>query len=126
MSMMKTKFALGLITLANLATYAMSIRLFGFYVVPVIDMTETPPAPPMADMILGADRDDWGCITSAGYSWCNHTNACIPVGYDCSPFTKVLGVDKDKWGCITSAGYAWCNETSTCLPMNEMCAVSHM
>ena len=40
MNMNMTKIALGLITLANFATYAMSIRLFGLYIVPVTDEIE--------------------------------------------------------------------------------------
>ncbi len=130
---MKSKILLGLVTLANLATYATSIRLFGVYIVPVTHELEAiidhtpPPAPPMADMVLGADRDEWGCITSAGYSWCNHTEACIPTGDHCHPpMDMILGTDKDHWGCIKSAGYTWCNETATCLPMNEVCTISQM
>ncbi|MCP4001977.1 MAG: serine protease [Gammaproteobacteria bacterium] len=25
---------------------------------------------------VGSDRDEFGCIGSAGYSWCKHTNKC--------------------------------------------------
>ncbi|HWX02786.1 hypothetical protein [Collimonas sp.] len=31
----------------------------------------TPPAP-----APGSDRDEHGCIASAGYSWCTGTNQC--------------------------------------------------
>jgi len=31
----------------------------------------TPPAP-----APGSDRDEHGCIASAGYSWCTSTNLC--------------------------------------------------
>ena len=27
-------------------------------------------------MMLGSDRDKHGCIGSAGYRWCQHTNQC--------------------------------------------------
>jgi len=26
--------------------------------------------------IVGSDRDEFGCIGSAGYSWCERTNQC--------------------------------------------------
>jgi hypothetical protein len=32
----------------------------------------TPPAPR-----VGADRDEQGCIGSAGYAWCARENACV-------------------------------------------------
>ncbi|CZF83103.1 serine protease [Grimontia sp. AD028] len=28
------------------------------------------------DTMVGADRDSHGCIPSAGYQWCAHTNRC--------------------------------------------------
>jgi hypothetical protein len=125
MNMNKTKIALGLITLANFATYAMSIRLFGLYIVPVTDEIESFIEHSSSPVILGDDKDEWGCVTSAGYSWCNHTNACVSVGDGCSPYPVVkdiiMGADRDDWGCITSAGYTWCNQTAKCLPMNEVC-----
>ena len=38
----------------------------------------TSPTPSGADnkAIVGSDRDEHGCIGSAGYSWCAHTQAC--------------------------------------------------
>ena len=114
---MKSAILLGLVALANLVTCATSIRPFGVHVHPVTDMT------------LGADRDGWGCITSAGYSWCNHTESCTPSYAPCGSFAidaKTLsGTRGDRWGCVISNGYVWCNDTSTCLPMNEVCAL-HM
>lgn len=29
-----------------------------------------------SDNVTGADRDEHGCIVSAGYSWCESTNQC--------------------------------------------------
>ncbi|CZF86444.1 hypothetical protein [Grimontia marina] len=28
------------------------------------------------DTMVGADRDEHGCIPSAGYQWCTNTNQC--------------------------------------------------
>ena len=28
------------------------------------------------EIMLGSDRDEFGCIASAGYSWCNYTQTC--------------------------------------------------
>ena len=30
----------------------------------------------LAGRVLGGDLDEWGCKASAGYSWCNQTQAC--------------------------------------------------
>lgn len=34
--------------------------------------TQAPPPAPAP----GSDRDEHGCIASAGYSWCTNTNQC--------------------------------------------------
>lgn len=39
-------------------------------------------------MIMGADRDENGCIGSAGYKWCNYTETCESVNHICAPFKK--------------------------------------
>lgn len=31
------------------------------------------------DSLLGGDRDEYGCITSAGYSWCEPKNKCLRI-----------------------------------------------
>ena len=38
-----------------------------------------------ASRLLGGDRDEYGCITSAGYKWCNETNSCVSVNQLCLP-----------------------------------------
>lgn len=35
------------------------------------------------DMLMGADRDEFGCISSAGYSWCNYTETCQSANEIC-------------------------------------------
>jgi hypothetical protein len=36
---------------------------------------------------LGGDRDANGCITSAGYTWCDVTETCVSVNQLCIPPT---------------------------------------
>ena len=40
---------------------------------------------PIMNLILGADRDEFGCIGSAGYSWCNYTRSCQSANEICMP-----------------------------------------
>jgi len=47
--------------------------------VTAIMLLSTLATPTQADgvvPIVGADRDAHGCIGSAGYLWCEHTNQC--------------------------------------------------
>ncbi len=37
------------------------------------------------EILLGADRDEFGCIGSAGYSWCNYTQSCQSANEICMP-----------------------------------------
>lgn len=39
----------------------------------------------MPEIILGADRDEFGCIGSAGYTWCNYTQSCQSANEICMP-----------------------------------------
>jgi hypothetical protein len=34
--------------------------------------------------ILGGDEDEYGCKGSAGYTWCNETDSCIPMNQLCT------------------------------------------
>lgn len=36
-------------------------------------------------MLFGGDYDENGCKPSAGYTWCNETNSCIPMNELCLP-----------------------------------------
>jgi len=36
-------------------------------------------------MLMGGDRDEYGCIQSAGYSWCNETDTCVSANELCIP-----------------------------------------
>lgn len=38
---------------------------------------EALATPPPEEMMTGADRDEHGCIGSAGYSWCTKQSECV-------------------------------------------------
>ncbi|OEU06438.1 hypothetical protein FRACYDRAFT_254454 [Fragilariopsis cylindrus CCMP1102] len=60
----------------------------------------------------GTDRDDYGCINSAGYSWCESQSKCI----------RVWNATCD---CVPSAGYVWCESTNECIrPWETTCPIS--
>ena len=81
---MKTKLLLGTLALANLFTYAVSIRIMGMMLIQPQDDEDT------LGLILGSDKDQWGCIPTAGYTWCNETESCIPINQICSNYSSVL------------------------------------
>ena len=78
-----------------------------------------------ATVMPGSDRDEHGCIGSAGYSWCEVKQKCIrPWEEACNTATPtatstIIGGDKDEHGCIGSAGYTWCEKKLKCLRIWE-------
>jgi hypothetical protein len=79
-------------------------------------------------VLVGADRDEHGCILSAGYSWCEATSSCIrswehgisneeDFAKMCTPQSRTVAVggDADKHGCRPSAGFQWCKSLSSCI-----------
>jgi len=105
---------------------------------PVAETSTSPPTPvPTSDEILGGDRDEHGCIPSAGYTWCEVLEECIRefdtecpvVETSTSPPTpvptsdEISGGDRDENGCIPSAGYTWCEVLGECIqPFETVCA----
>jgi|GEM_PF-3337725 len=85
-------------------------------VLPAIGPTKNP-----GSTMPGSDRDEHGCIGSAGYEWCAEKQKCIrPFEEECSP---MVGNDRDSHGCIGSAGYVWCDSLGKCIrPWEENCA----
>jgi hypothetical protein len=66
--------------------------------------------------IVGNDKDEHGCIGSAGYTWCEIKNKCLKTWEEkCEVETPIVGNDKDEHGCIGSAGYTWCEIKQKCL-----------
>ena len=75
--------------------------------------------------VLGDNRDEHGCLLSAGYSWCKSSNEChrsweMSCGNESSTSSEqlseqhVLGDYRDEHGCLRSAGYSWCNASKSC------------
>jgi len=60
-----SRFTLFAITLFNAVCLATSIRILGM------------------SILLGGDKDAYGCKSSAGYVWCKDTHSCIPVNEIC-------------------------------------------
>ncbi|MCL4374706.1 hypothetical protein M1523_02490 [Patescibacteria group bacterium] len=67
-------------------------------------ISETPVASPTAQLV-GNDRDEHGCIGSAGYTWCAAKNKCLRVweepcegaGASDSAAIKTALVQKHNW-----------------------------
>ena len=79
------------------------------------------------EIIVGNDRDEHGCIGSAGYSWDAQKKECVqPWNNEITASTgaietaiertsaPVVGGDTDTHGCIGSAGYSWDAVLNTC------------
>ena len=57
----------------------MMIRLTGLtaaIALTLVGCTKEAPSEPQANAPIGSDRDEHGCIASAGYSWCAATDSC--------------------------------------------------
>ena len=70
------KYHLGLLMIANVITYVSAIRVMGLFF-----------GQDDVGILLGSDKDEWGCIPTAGYVWCNETASCIPINEVCANFT---------------------------------------
>lgn len=70
---------LGALAIASVATTANAIRILG-----IIFQEDD------VGLIMGSDRDQWGCIPTAGYTWCNDTQSCIPINQICSNYSSIL------------------------------------
>ena len=79
------------------------------------------------EIIVGNDRDEYGCIGSAGYSWDAKKQECVQTWNNKTvtiagtietaiqpTSAPVLGGDTDTHGCIGSAGYSWDVVLNTC------------
>jgi len=87
---------------------------------PVKSPTKEPVQAP-TPQILGGDRDEYGCIPSAGYEWCDTLAECIRPWETSCP-DEILGGDRDEHGCIQSAGYEWCDTLAECIrPWETTC-----
>lgn len=59
-------------------------------------------------------NDIHGCVTSAGYAWCEATQKCQRTWEeDCASGYKKPD-ERDAHGCITSTGFSWCETKKSC------------
>ena len=68
---------------------------------------------------IGGDKDEHGCLTSAGYSWCEGSQNCVRTWETPCADGGAIGGDKDAHGCVLMAGYSWCETKSKCLRIWE-------
>ena len=73
------KLLLSVLAIATIATSANAIRVLGL-------LLEDDGM----GITLGSDKDEWGCIPSAGYTWCNETESCLPINQICSNYNLTL------------------------------------
>jgi hypothetical protein len=67
---------------------------------------------------IGGDKDAHGCLTAAGYSWCEAKQKCLRT-FEENCTEQVIGGDKDEHGCLIAAGYSWCEAKQKCLKAFE-------
>lgn len=122
----------------------MKMQLLGLILVGMILLAgcaQTQPQP--QNQVVGNDKDEHGCIASAGYSWCEEKQKCLRVWEenctaevapecvtvaDCGlgAASCVNGVcsQYDEHGCVPDGGYTWCEEKQKCIrAWEEECAV---
>jgi len=107
---------------------------------PAPEPTPEPTTPP-----LGSDRDEHGCIGSAGYEWCEPLQECIrPWETECkAPEVECTTVEDcgmgaascidgkcsqyDEHGCVPDGGYQWCESLGECIrPWETECPTTPM
>eukprot|EP00005_Dracoamoeba_jomungandri_P011359 CAMPEP_0174274904 /NCGR_PEP_ID=MMETSP0439-20130205/59531_1 /TAXON_ID=0 /ORGANISM="Stereomyxa ramosa, Strain Chinc5" /LENGTH=216 /DNA_ID=CAMNT_0015366953 /DNA_START=102 /DNA_END=749 /DNA_ORIENTATION=+ len=80
--------------------------------------------------MLGGSQDENGCLTSAGYKWCESEQSCVrpwelaqtaqienteeAFNLHCSGQSTSIG-GADEYGCVSSAGYKWCESEQSCV-----------
>jgi len=98
-----------------------------------------PLAPGAQIGAIGGATEDHGCLSSAGYSWCQKENKCVKpweitsaqqidntpeafeqycneqqLGGPLAPGAQIGGAS-DAHGCIAGAGYTWCQQENKCV-----------
>merc|ERR1711881_630658 len=70
--------------------------------------------------MVGGEKDENGCLASAGYTWCGAKGKCLrPWEEECEEtnpeaeedghvHVHMVGGETDENGCLASAGYTWC------------------
>ena len=70
----------------------------------------------------GSGEDAHGCISSAGYTWCEAAQKCIRSWEEnctVSAAPQSIGNGTDSHGCKGSEGYTWCAANQKCLRIWE-------
>jgi len=71
------------------------------------------------------DYDTHNCDLTAGQSWCEPLQKCIPSGYDCTTGTPPPEVIKDQvldvHGCDVTGGEHWCDTVQRCFTYGAEC-----
>lgn len=69
---------------------------------------------------IGGQTDAHGCLTGAGYSYCDALGKCIGPGDVCKN-PKNIGGQTDAHGCLTGAGYSYCDALGKCVGPGDPC-----
>lgn len=64
--------------------------------------------------VVGGDKDEHGCIGSAGYSWCEEKQKCLRT-WEESCTVETEQVNADNHGCDINQGYVWCESQNKCI-----------
>jgi len=68
--------------------------------------------------LFGGDRDEHGCIGSAGYSWCSVKNKCLRIWEETCEATATTSIEqkliiKNESTCTSNSG-TWYSKTNLC------------
>mmetsp|Transcript_48886 Transcript_48886/g.72633 ORF Transcript_48886/g.72633 Transcript_48886/m.72633 type:complete len:216 (-) Transcript_48886:186-833(-) len=72
--------------------------------------------------LIGGSTDNGGCLTSAGYTWCESSNKCIrPWEEGCEDDTATTTTDaKSDQDC--ASGFTWCESFNKCVFLSRSAA----
>ncbi len=77
--------------------------------------------------IVGADRDIYGCIGSAGYSWCSIKNKCLRIWEEKCEITKIDTPIVVTTGTIILSKVGSCNQKKgVWFPAENICEVNQL
>lgn len=70
--------------------------------------------------LVGNDKDEHGCIGSAGYVWSESKQACIRPWEQTEQEEPLVGGQRDEHGCLGPAGYSWSEDVQACFRSWEL------
>lgn len=98
--------------MGNKSIYVLAGFFFFVVVVVLILIPKSKPSPntvfqneaTTTDELIGGDRDEYGCLIAAGYSWCEEKQKCLRVWEEgCDDITSILA-ELDKATSETFSG----------------------